>query len=117
MAKATLSWNEMRDRAYAFVREWKDETSEKAEAQSFWTEWFDIFCLKRRCTLAFEQADWPRCVMSSDFQNFLVLDLETSEKTAFPLTELPQHLELFGWIAGYQRRSFAVEDEVNAHAA
>lgn len=51
MAKATLSWNEMRDRAYAFVREWKDETSEKAEAQSFWTEWFDIFGLKLRGTL------------------------------------------------------------------
>lgn len=55
--------------------------------------------------------------MSSDFQNFLVLDLETSEKIAFPLTELPQRLELFGWIAGYQRRSFAVEDEVNVPAA
>jgi len=165
MVKATLSWNEMRDRAYAFVREWKDETSEKAEAQSFWTEWFDIFGLKRRGTIAFEQAakrestgghgwldafwpkhlaiehksagksleeaidqavdylasiaqsDWPRYVMSSDFQNFLVLDLETSEKIAFPLTELPQRLELFGWIAGYQRRSFAEEDEVNVHAA
>ena len=165
MAKATLSWNEMRDRAYAFVREWKDETSEKSEAQSFWTEWFDIFGLKRRGTIAFEQAakrestgghgwldafwpkhlaiehksagkslenavdqavdylgsikqsDWPRYVMSSDFQNFLVLDLETSEKTAFPLAELPQRLEMFGWIAGYQRRSFAEEDEVNVHAA
>jgi len=164
MAKATLSWNEMRDRAYAFVREWKDETSEKSEAQSFWTEWFDIFGLKRRGTIAFEQAakrestgghgwldafwpkhlaiehksagkslenavdqavdylgsikqsDWPRYVMSSDFQNFLVLDLETSEKTAFPLAELPQRLEMFGWIAGYQRRSFAEEDEVNVHA-
>ena len=56
MARVTLSWNEMRDRAFAFVREWKDETSEKAEAQSFWTEWFDIFGLKRRGTIAFERA-------------------------------------------------------------
>jgi type I restriction-modification system DNA methylase subunit len=165
MVKATLSWNEMRDRAFAFVREWKDETSEKAEAQSFWTEWFGIFGLKRRGTISYEQAakrdstgshgwldafwpkhlaiehksagksledaidqavdylgsieqsDWPRYVMSSDFQSFLILDLETGEKTAFPLAELPQRLELFGWIAGYQRRSFAEEDEVNVHAA
>lgn len=64
-----------------------------------------------------KQSDWPRYVMSSDFQNFLILDLETSEKIAFPLTELPQRLEMFGWIAGYQRRSFAQEDEVNVHAA
>ena len=56
MVKATLSWNEMRDRAYAFVREWKDETSEKAEAQSFWTEWFHIFGLKRRGAIAYERA-------------------------------------------------------------
>jgi len=56
MPKTTLSWNEMRERAYAFVREWKDETSERAEAQSFWTDWFNIFGLKRRGTIAFEQA-------------------------------------------------------------
>ena len=165
MPKTTLSWNEMRERAYAFVREWKDETSEKAEAQSFWTEWFDIFGLRRRGTIAFEQAakrdstggqgwldafwpkhlaiehksagksledavgqacdylgsvepsQWPRYVMSSDFRSFLVLDLETTERTAFPIAELPQRLELFGWIAGYERRSFAEEDEVNVHAA
>src|SRR5665647_3411766 len=165
MPKTTLSWNEMRERAYAFVREWKDETSERAEAQSFWTDWFNIFGLKRRGTIAFEQAakrdstggqgrldafwpkhlaiehksagksleeaigqacdylgsvehsQWPQYVMSSDFQNFLVLDLETSEKIAFPLTELPQRLELFGWVAGYERRSFAKEDEVSVHAA
>jgi hypothetical protein len=165
MAKVTLSWNEMRDRAYSFVPEWKDETSEKAEAQSFWTEWFGIFGLKRRGTIAFEQAakrestggqgwldafwpkhlaiehksagesleqainqavdylgsieqsDWPRYVMSSDFQNFRILDLETDETTVFPITELPKRLEMFGWIAGYQRRSFAEEDEVNIHAA
>jgi hypothetical protein len=52
MVKATLSCNEMRDRAYALVRERTDETSEKAEAQSFWTEWFNIFGLKRRGTTA-----------------------------------------------------------------
>ena len=55
--------------------------------------------------------------MSSDFQNFRILDLETDETTVFPITELPQRLEMFGWIAGYQRRSFAEEDEVNIHAA
>jgi hypothetical protein len=29
-----LSWNEIKARALAFSREWKDEGSERAEAQS-----------------------------------------------------------------------------------
>ena len=31
-----LSWNEIRDRSLAFTREWADESSEDAEAKSFW---------------------------------------------------------------------------------
>ena len=31
-----LSWNEIRDRSVAFSKEWKDESSEDAEAKSFW---------------------------------------------------------------------------------
>ncbi len=33
-----LSLNEIRDRARAFAREWDGETSERAEAQSFWSD-------------------------------------------------------------------------------
>jgi hypothetical protein len=29
------------------------------------------------------------------------------EQTAFPIAELPQRLEMFGWIADYQRRGAA----------
>jgi hypothetical protein len=54
--KAMLRWNEMRDRADPYVPEWKHETSEKAEAQSFWSEWFHIFGLKRRGAIAYERA-------------------------------------------------------------
>lgn len=49
-----LSWNEIRSRAIAFGREWKDETRENAEAQSFWNEFFHIFGKKRRHVAAFE---------------------------------------------------------------
>jgi hypothetical protein len=31
-----ISWNEIRNRAYKFVNEWKDETDEHAEAKTFW---------------------------------------------------------------------------------
>jgi hypothetical protein len=32
-----LSWTEIRDRAVQFQKRWKDNTSEQAESQSFWT--------------------------------------------------------------------------------
>jgi hypothetical protein len=54
-----------------------------------------------------ELSQGPRYVMSSDLQNFLILDLETTEQTAFPIAELPQRLEMFVWIAGCQRRGAA----------
>ena len=36
-----ISWNEIRDRAMAFSREWADESSEDAEAKSFWDGFFN----------------------------------------------------------------------------
>ena len=51
----TLSWNEIRQRAIAFSREWADETREQAEAQSFWNEFFDVFGVRRRAVAVFEE--------------------------------------------------------------
>lgn len=49
-----LSWNEIRDRAVAFVREWETESSEDAEAKSFWDEFFKVFGVHRRRVAVFE---------------------------------------------------------------
>lgn len=38
-----LSWDEIRDRALGFSREWADECSEDAEAKSFWDGFFNVF--------------------------------------------------------------------------
>ena len=35
-----LPWNEIRDKAIDFSREWQDAESERAEAQTFWNEFF-----------------------------------------------------------------------------
>jgi hypothetical protein len=43
-----LSWNEIRHRAIAFNKEWKGETSEAAERQTFWNEFFNVFGVRRR---------------------------------------------------------------------
>lgn len=53
---ASLSWNEIRTRATAFAKEWEDETSEDAEAKSFWDGFFDIFGVPRRRLATFEEA-------------------------------------------------------------
>lgn len=50
----SLSWNEIRDRARKFAKEWAEETSEAAEAKSFWNDFFDVFGINRRRVATFE---------------------------------------------------------------
>ncbi len=50
-----LSWNEVRDRSVTFVREWEGESSEHAEAKSFWDAFFQVFGVSRRRLAAFEK--------------------------------------------------------------
>ena len=50
-----LSWNEIKSRAIAFQKEWEGETSEKAESQSFWNDFFNVFGISRRRVASFEQ--------------------------------------------------------------
>jgi len=49
-----LSWSEVRDRAIRFSREWSDAKSERAEKQTFWNEFFNVFGITRRSVAAFE---------------------------------------------------------------
>ena len=50
-----ISWNEVRDRALQFAREWASATSESAEKQTFWNEFFEVFGLRRRHMASFEE--------------------------------------------------------------
>jgi len=49
-----LSWNEIKDRALRFSHDWADETSENAEAKSFWDAFFNVFDITRRRIASFE---------------------------------------------------------------
>lgn len=51
----TLNWNEIRIRATAFAKEWANEDSERAKAQSFWNDFFEVFGVKRRRAAVFEK--------------------------------------------------------------
>ncbi|NLE36948.1 MAG: class I SAM-dependent DNA methyltransferase, partial [Pirellulaceae bacterium] len=50
-----ISWNEIRSRAVSFSREWSGATRERAEAQTFWNEFFQVFGLSRRHVASFEE--------------------------------------------------------------
>jgi hypothetical protein len=50
-----LSWNEIRQRAITFSRNWTGVTRERAEAQTFWNELFDVFGIRRRTVASFEE--------------------------------------------------------------
>ena len=159
-----LSWNEIKDRALSFTNEWKDESRERAEKDSFWNDFFDIFGITRRrlatfeepvkklnnktgfidlfwkgtllvehkskgknLDAAFEQAtdyfygikehELPKYVLVSDFEHFKLYDLDENTEHHFHIKDLHKNIKLFGFIAGYQKRTFKDEDPVNIKAA
>jgi hypothetical protein len=159
-----LSWNEIKSRAIAFSKEWEHESSEDAEAKTFWGEFFDVFGISRRRVATFEQAvkkgdskqgfidllwkgtiliehksrgkdldkafqqakdyfpglkehELPKYILVSDFERFHLYDLDTGANHEFKLSELSANVHLFGFIAGYQKRSYKDEDPVNIEAA
>lgn len=59
----------------------------------------------------------PRRLLLSDFQTFELHDLETGETHSFTLEELPDHVELFGFIMGVEKRIFRDQDPVNVEVA
>ncbi|VAV95040.1 FIG045374: Type II restriction enzyme, methylase subunit YeeA, partial [hydrothermal vent metagenome] len=62
-------------------------------------------------------ADMPRFILVSDFQTFELTDLDTRERWAFALADLPKHVEKFGFMLGITKREFRDQDPVNIKAA
>jgi len=50
-----LSWNEVRVRAAAFAKEWRDAAYEKGETQSFYNDFFEVFDVRRRSVARYEE--------------------------------------------------------------
>jgi len=140
------------------------ESSENAEAKTFWDEFFRVFGVPRRRVAVYEKlvskaagkagfidlfwpkvmiaehkskgknldsafnqaidyfpgldpADYPQYVVVSDFARIRLINLETEETTEFLLQDLPDNVNAFGFIAGYQVRKFKEQDPVNIRAA
>ena len=176
-----LSWNEIRHNAVKFARDNKDSTSESADKQTFWNDFFAIFGTSRKLVASFEvpvlkasgnfgkidllwkrkllvehksagedlgkaktqafdyiqamaaegrEKEIPRYVIVSDFQRFVLYDLEPEtqlelpaihgrryEITEFPLAELHRHIHAFAFIPGYKQHTFKEQDPINIEAA
>jgi len=159
-----LSWNEIKDRAIKFSKEWENDFNEDAEAKSFMDDFFNVFGVPRRRVATFEthvkkeggkqgfidliwkgviliefksrgkdldkahtqakdyfpglkDAELPKYILVSDFACFRLYDLEESTITEFKLVEFVNHVQLFGFIAGYQKQIYKEQDPVNITAA
>ena len=66
---------------------------------------------------ALPEHDRPRYILVSDFRTLELHDLDERETLAFPLADLPAHVEAFGFILGVQRRAFRDQDPANIRAA
>lgn len=98
---AKLTAAEIRQRAIRFAREWKGESRERAEAQTFWNELFTVFGTNRRRFGVFEHpatkpdgstgwADllWPGVVLVEHKSRGASLDTAYSEGSGY-LSQLP----------------------------
>lgn len=64
-----------------------------------------------------KESELPRYIIVSDFDHFVLYDLEENGERLFKLNQLPQNIELFGFIAGYQQQEIKEQDPVNIYAA
>src|SRR5690606_3037810 len=63
------------------------------------------------------EAELPRYIMVSDFARIRLRDLEEGTDHEFPLDKLLEHIHLFGFIAGYEKRVYDDQNPVNLAAA
>jgi len=64
-----------------------------------------------------KEKELPRYILVSDFARFRLYDLDEGTHHEFKLEDLVQHVNLFGFIAGYQKRTYKEQDPVNIEAA
>jgi type I restriction-modification system DNA methylase subunit len=67
--------------------------------------------------LTLKERERPRYILLSDFQTFEMIDLENREEHRFRLSELPEKIKLFGFIAGYHQQQYKDQDPANIEAA
>jgi hypothetical protein len=159
-----LSWNEIKDRALQFSKEWADASNEEADAKPFLEAFFNVFGITRRKVAFFEhrvkkindtdgyidllwkgtiliemkslgkdldkalqqakdyadglpQHELPKYILVSDFAQFRLYDIEEGSSQAFALKDLVKNVQHFGYLLGYQKKTYKEQDQANVKAA
>jgi uncharacterized membrane protein (Fun14 family) len=159
-----LSWNEIKERAARFVKEWTGTTNEDADAKPFLVEFFTVFGISRKKVASFEhrvkklnekdgyidlfwkgvllvemksagknldkayeqareylqkmpQHDLPKYILISDFVNFRLYDLEENITHFFSFSDFVSNVHLFGFLSGYEKKTYKEQDPANIKAA
>jgi type I restriction-modification system DNA methylase subunit len=159
-----LSWNEIKDRALQFSKEWADASNEEADAKPFLEAFFNVFGITRRKVAFFEhrvkkindtdgyidllwkgtiliemkslgkdldkalqqakdyadglpQHELPKYILVSDFAQFRLYDIEEGSSHAFALKDLVKNVQHFGYLLGYQKKTYKEQDQANVKAA
>ena len=159
-----LSWNEIKDRALNFSKEWAGTTNEEADAKPFLDAFFDVFGISRKkigtfehrvkklsdadgyidllwkgiilvemksrgknLDKAFQQAidythglkqnELPKYVLVCDFHFFRLYDTEEQIKLEFTIDDLVLNVQSFGYLLGYQKKTYKEQDPANIKAA
>ncbi|OYY57458.1 MAG: SAM-dependent methyltransferase, partial [Sulfurovum sp. 28-43-6] len=63
------------------------------------------------------ERDLPKFILVCDFQNFELYDLDENVEYHFTLDELHKNIEIFAFIAGYQKKTYKEEEPTNRAAA
>ena len=165
MEATAVTKSGIRKEAARFAKRWQGVGSERAEAQTFWNEFFKIFGIDRRLVGQYERhaervstggqgsidlfvpqklavehksagkdleaameqlldylpsvpdIEAPRMAVACDFEHFMFHDYETRDGDVFALSELPDNVERFWWLAGHdQQDEFASAEELNLAA-
>jgi type I restriction-modification system DNA methylase subunit len=159
-----LSWNEIKDRALQFSKEWATASNEEADAKPFLEAFFNVFGITRRKVAFFEhrvkkindtdgyidllwkgtiliemkslgkdldkalqqakdyadglpQHELPKYILVSDFAQFRLYDIEEGSSQAFALKDLVKNVQHFGYLLGYQKKTYKEQDQANVKAA
>jgi len=63
------------------------------------------------------EEELPQYILVCDFDRFVLHDLQQNIQHDFTIKDLVKNVNLFGFIAGYEKRTFKEEDPVNIAAA
>jgi hypothetical protein len=160
----TLNWNEIRERATKFSKEWQNTQNEAADAKPFLVEFFNVFGINSKKFATFEhrvkklddrdgyidllwkgtiliemksrgknldkafvqakeylhglkQHELPKYILVSDFENFILHDLEEENTVNFKLNDFANQVQNFGYLLGYQKKVYKEQDPANIKAA